>query len=224
MSRKIGMREFRKNFKLHLLNSSSENFQPGHRVDFGLIVGNERFQVKQESIVRELGISNDRERELAQNLKNIELSDASFAQLEITRDFMIDGDLDIPSIPVDLRGKIEIDKVVRMNYGGVKVREIIDGDVRDEIEDLMEDVKTKGGKPWRKLKRKGITLKLFYSDSVSIDVERKIDFDVNIEVEVSDVGVSIGADGNDNTKYKYSFGSNKCPFAVYFESVREFIE
>jgi len=224
MGRKIGMREFRKNYKLQLLNYSTENYHPGHRVDFGLIVNNNRFQVKEESIVRELGIDNAKERSMAQELKEITKSDAGFAGLEISRDFLIDADLDIPSIEFDLRGKVDIDKVTKMSFDNVQVREITDSDLRDEIEDLMEDVREGRGREWRKLKRKGIALKFFYAGDVSIEVEKKLDFDLGASVNVEEIELEVGAEGNSNTNYKYSFGSSNCPFAVYFESVREFIE
>jgi hypothetical protein len=224
MGRKIGMREFRKNYGLHLLNYSSSNYHPGNWVDFGDFVKNDRFQIKLESIARELDLPNSEEGVLADGLKEISMSDAEFAELEMKSGTLIEADLDIPSINVDLRGKVDIEKVVNLKFGEIKVRELADSSLRDSIEDSIEDVEESKGKKWRRLKKKGIVIKLFYASQVSIEVERKIDFDLGVKVEVSEVKVSANASGEIKTNYKYSFQGQSSPFAVHFESVKSFIE
>ena len=224
MGRKIGMREFRKNYGLHLLNYSSSNYHPGNWVDYGDFVKNDRFQIKLESIARELELPNSEESALAAGLKAITMSDAEFAELEMTTGNLINADLDIPSIEVDLRGKVDIEKVVSLKFGDIKVRELADSSLRDKIEDSIEDVEESKGKKWRRLKRKGIVIKLFYAAEVSIEVEKKIEYDFGVEVEISEINVGANASGDNDTNYKYSFKGRTTPFAVYFETVKSFIE
>ncbi|MGB0918406.1 MAG: hypothetical protein ACPGU4_12510 [Flavobacteriales bacterium] len=224
MGRKIGMREFRKNYGLHLLNYSSSNYHPGNWVDYGDFVRNDRFQIKLESIARELELPDEEESVLAEGLKAIGMSDAEFAELEMTTRNLINADLDIPSINVDLRGKVDLEKVVSLKFGEIKVRELADSSLRDKIEDSIEDVEEGKGKKWRRLKRKGIVIKLFYASEISIEVEKEIDYDFGVDVEVSEVAVEASASGENQTNYKYSFRGQTSPFAVHFESVKSFIE
>ncbi|MGB0367811.1 MAG: hypothetical protein ACPGD8_00290, partial [Flavobacteriales bacterium] len=169
-------------------------------------------------------LPNEEESVLAEGLKAIGMSDAEFAELEMTTRNLINADLDIPSVNVDLRGKVDLEKVVSLKFGEIKVRELADSSLRDKIEDSIEDVEESKGKKWRRLKRKGIVIKLFYASEISIEVEKEIDYDFGVDVEVSEVNVSASASGENRTNYKYSFRGQTSPFAVHFESVKSFIE
>lgn len=173
------------------------------------------------NIAYKTGISAVEAEAMKSRLKEVKMQDGSFAGLSIKDSFSADASLNIPSVKVNLEGKVERSKVLGFEIGKIKTKVLRDA-LRLEIETAIEQLKTSNPKEYRKkLKRLFIVEQLFYSESVTITIAKDTVVDVDAVFADSVGKVAVGVDSHKNQLFTIS-GSNY-PFAIDLRKVSDFI-
>ena len=173
------------------------------------------------NIAYKVGFSMVEAEAMKKRLREVKNQVGSFAGLSIKDSFSANAALSIPSVNVNLEGKVERSKVLGFEIGKIKTKILRDA-LRLEVENAIERLKATNPKEFRKkLKRLFIVEQLFYSESVNITIAKDTDIDVDAVFADSIGKVAVGVDIHKNQVFTIS-GSNY-PFAIDLKRVSDFI-
>jgi hypothetical protein len=173
------------------------------------------------NIAYKVGFSMVEAEALKKRLREVKNQVGSFAGLSIKDSFSANAALSIPSVNVNLEGKVERSKVLGFEIGKIKTRILRDA-LRLEVENAIERLKANRPKEFRrKLKHLFIVEQLFYSESVNITIAKDTDIDVDAVFADSIGKVSVGVDIHKNQVFTIS--GSQYPFAIDLKRVSNFI-
>ncbi|MCF6169429.1 MAG: hypothetical protein L3J31_05365 [Bacteroidales bacterium] len=221
MGKNQTVKEFARQFDgLELLKRSNEGILLGDLYK-KKATGKTRLEFSGYNIAFKIGLPGAGAKALKKSLQEVKVLDGAFADLAIKDSFSADAALSIPSVNVQLDGKVERSKVLGFEIGKIKTKVLRDA-LRLKIETAIGQLKAENPKKYRKkLKHLYLVEQLFYSESVQITIAKDTEVDVNAIIAESVGKVSVGVDINKNQVFTIT-GSG-FPFAVDLKKVKDFI-
>lgn len=215
----ITNKEFEKRYGAELLPASVENYAVGDLWDWERIskpFGAWILQYQQVNIAQILGLP-----EIKTKLEQLPLLDANLPDIDATSATKVDAGIEIPSINLKIGNKLSVDSVTKISFGDVKAKNM--RDCRFEISEKLEELKETDFSKYKKyIRLKEIGVQLYYSDSVLIEVDRKIKDEAEIVAEINSIGLKFTVGAEVNKKVTIKIASKKCPFAVQIVKGKEF--
>lgn len=217
MSR-LTQQEFEDQYGIELLPYSTANVSLGEMMHYKGIF-NKMLTFLNYSLAEKLGWEPAKVAQVESQLKAIPLTDGNFPDMTINKSTVGSGDLQIPIIGLNLSSHVDASNIENFEFTNIKARRLI-GDVRSELSQGLEALKNGSNKKLynQELKLNYIIEGLFYADSVTIKLSKKLDVDLSLalsnkETNTSLVSASPSIKKNNDTTYTISNAGN-CPFAV----------
>lgn len=220
---KIRFKAFENTYGLSMLLHSLASYKIGYRVEWNNRF-HKKYEIEQNYFTDDLDLDDPTENQLETLLGELNgevKASASFGELELDKKNEIQAALNIPSIGINLEGKVNTSKIISFSYEGVKVLSLKDK-TRSSIKDKIEAVRNANKKKFKKIKDIGFIEQLFYADNVVLDIDKTYEAELKASLEQLNVKVDIGASGNSSRKFTFK-GGTTCPFAAKFESVGDFV-
>lgn len=217
MSR-LTQQEFEDQYGIELLPYSTANVSLGEMMHYKGIF-NKMLTFLNYSLAEKLGWEPAKVAQVESQLKAIPLTDGNFPDMTINKSTVGSGDLQIPIIGLNLSSHVDASNIENFEFTNIKARRLT-GDVRSELSQGLEALKNGSNKKLynQELKLNYIIEGLFYADSVTIKLSKKLDVDLSLalsnkETNTSLVSASPSIKKNNDTTYTISNAGN-CPFAV----------
>lgn len=166
----------------------------------------------------------------AENLKNtlsaIQAVEGEFAGLEISDEFSANPEFEmkLPSINLNLTGKITRNEVLNFKIGKIK-KKILRDLPRAHVSGHLENLRSNQEDYYKdRLKHLLLIESLFYGSEISITIDRNTE--INAEavfkttIEAMNIKPAYSQDASNN--HVYTFSGSNWPFAVELVRVREF--
>ncbi|AZI26440.1 hypothetical protein EA772_14250 [Pedobacter sp. G11] len=209
----ISLKEFERQYGIDLLPVSAETIILGDIWDWAGTF-NQRLERQHEN----LASVGDPSQALIDKLTKVPMSKAFIPDIELKSKNSTDLDLNIPTIKLDLNGKIDSAKVLSFKFQGVTSKDV-SGPLKAEMNAHLDKLKNADFKKYtNKIKFCEIAVWLFYADSVVLSIDKTTGNTAEIEAEIHRLeGVKVGIDNSSEKQITYTMnGGSGCPFAAQF--------
>ena len=187
--------------------------------------------VEDENILDELNLPNQDYKKYKKYVENVPKIAANLAEISIDKSTALDIDIKLPTQKIDPSLKLDKSKIVNFSYDNVKAKVLdnsnLDFPVRKFIEDILESLSRKENRDLRKdignLKRTCIIERLYYADSVKLEMKKEFKLDPSLEAnlgKVGDISLTPKVETNGNTTYTFT-GNAAVPFAATIVALKD---
>lgn len=217
----ITVREFARMYDgLELLTHTNASLQLGDLFDKKGMFNN-YLDFSGYNVSYKLGLSPEGAGDLKNRLRMVDAVHGEFAGISIKDEFSVHGDMIIPSVNVNLSGKVEQSRVKYFEIGQIQTK-ILRDRLRYEIQMLIEDLIDRDRREYRQeLRDLYIAEALYYSPDIRIVVEKGTEVDTEAAFGEVYGEMEMGYDSEKNQVF--TIKGSGYPFAVDLKKIKHFM-
>lgn len=209
--------KFYKRYGAYLLQRSNEEDTPGELYEQMLL--SRRLKRLDTNVSIRLNLPEADRADLSARLRAVRKVNASFPDIDLTREIGTKADLDLPNVLEELKAELKVDQISSFRFSGVLEQRLTD-DLRLELEQLIDQVEDTDPVRYKThLKRYEMATSLFYAKEVIIKRKSGVALSAAAKAKVAEIGgtVTVGVDNEEEIRYR----QDNCPFAAAIVHIKD---